>query len=126
MNNLCEKSINFNKKIKINFDNRLTKNTMKQLQKINEILMDKIYFIEPIENIVFDLHSTNLQTYGQQHGSSFNYHYSSTGYHPLLMFDGLTGDLIKAELRSGNVYISRQVVIFIGSVLKRYLKNIHG
>jgi hypothetical protein len=37
------------------------------------------------------------------------------------MFDGLTGDLIKAELRSGNVYTSRQVVRFIGPVLKRYI-----
>lgn len=42
------------------------------------------------------------------------------------MFHGLTGDLIKAELRSGNDYTSRQVVRFIGPVLKRYLKNIHG
>lgn len=39
------------------------------------------------------------------------------------MFDGLTGDLIKAELRSGNVYTSRQVLRFIGQVLKRYLKK---
>jgi len=39
------------------------------------------------------------------------------------MFDGLTGDLIKAELRSGNVYTSRQVVRFIGPVLKRYFKK---
>jgi hypothetical protein len=30
--------------------------------------------------------------------------YSSRGYHPLLMFDGLTGDLIKAELRTGNLW----------------------
>lgn len=36
------------------------------------------------------------------------------------MLDGLTWDLIKAELRSGNVYTSGQVVRFIGPVLKRY------
>jgi hypothetical protein len=37
------------------------------------------------------------------------------------MFDGLTADLIKGELLSGNVCTSRQVVRFIGSVLKRYI-----
>lgn len=37
------------------------------------------------------------------------------------MFDALTGYLIKADLRSGNVYTSRQVVRFIGPVLKRYI-----
>lgn len=39
------------------------------------------------------------------------------------MLDGLTGDLIKAELRSENVYTSRQVVRFIGQILKKYLEN---
>jgi hypothetical protein len=32
------------------------------------------------------------------------------------MFDGVTGDLIKAELRAGNVYTSRRAVRFIGPV----------
>ncbi|EQB89795.1 hypothetical protein J2Z44_004003 [Clostridium punense] len=36
------------------------------------------------------------------------------------MFDGLTGDLIKAELRARNVYTSSQVVRFIGATLKMY------
>jgi hypothetical protein len=39
------------------------------------------------------------------------------------MFDGVTGDLIKAELRSGNVYTSRGAVRFIGPVFKRYSKK---
>lgn len=34
------------------------------------------------------------------------------------MFDGLTGDLIKAELRSGNVYTSNNVVNFMQPVLE--------
>ena len=35
----------------------------------------------------------------------------------------MTGDLIKAELRSGNVYTSRNVTKFMVPVIKRYLKN---
>lgn len=105
------------------FNNRLTDKTLKQQQFINEKLLDRAYSIEPIEHIIFDIDSTNLQTFGKQHGAAFNYHYGSNGYHPLLMFNGLNGDLIKAELRSGNVYTSRKVVSFIGPVLKKYLKE---
>lgn len=39
------------------------------------------------------------------------------------MFDGLTGDLIKAELRAGNIYTSRQIVRFIGPSLKMYAEK---
>jgi hypothetical protein len=105
------------------FNNRLSLENVKQFEKINELLMDKVYSVELPEQIIFDLDSTNFETHGKQYGSAYNYHYSSTGYHPLLVFDGLTGDLIKAELRSGNVYTSRQVVRFVGPVLKRYAKK---
>lgn len=47
----------------------------------------------------------------------------STGYHPLLMFDRLTGDMLNAELRSSNVYTSKDVVAFIKSFLESYDKN---
>lgn len=39
------------------------------------------------------------------------------------MFDGVSGDLIKSELRSGNVYTSRGAVRFIGPVFKEYSKK---
>ena len=103
------------------FNNRVSVETLKSSQIINELLQDKIYNIKASEHIIFDIDSTNFKTYGDQYGSDYNSHYASNGYHPLLMFDGLTGDLIKAELRSGNVYTSRQVVRFIGPVLKRYI-----
>ncbi|MBZ9634434.1 IS1380 family transposase [Clostridium sp. FP1] len=105
------------------FNNRVSGETVKSYQQINELLQDKVYSVRMPEHIIFDIDSTNFQTYGDQYGSDYNSHYSSNGYHPLLMFDGLTGDLIKAELRSGNVYTSRQVVRFIGPVLKRYMNK---
>ncbi|WP_297420128.1 transposase, partial [Clostridium sp.] len=78
------------------FNNRVTVETLKSYQQINEILLDKIYSLSMPEHIIFDIDSTNFQTYGDQYGSDYNSHYGANGYHPLLMFDGLTGDLIKA------------------------------
>ncbi|MBC2438696.1 transposase [Clostridium saccharobutylicum] len=40
--------------------------------------------------------STNFETYGKQYDSAYNCHYSAIGYHPLLVFNGLAGDLLKA------------------------------
>jgi hypothetical protein len=108
------------------FNNRVTVGTLKSYQQIIDMLQDKIYSIAMPEHIIFDIDSTNLETHGDQYGSDYNSHYGSNGYHPLLMFDGLTGDFIKAELRSGNVYTSRQVVRFIGPVLKRYVSKYPG
>lgn len=102
---------------------KLDKNTMKQLQSVNHTLQKRVDVIEPKENIMMDLDSTNFETYGKQHGSDFNTHYQAQGFHPLMMFDGLTGDCLKAELRSGNVYTSRQVVRFVGPEIKRYRKQ---
>jgi len=105
-------------------NNKVNKNTMKQLQTANFNLLDKIYTSEPPEKIIFDLDSTNSKTYGNQHGSAYNTHYGAEGYHPLLMYDGNSGDLIKAELRSGNVHTSRQSVRFAGPELKKYNKKL--
>ena len=96
--------------------------TMKQLQDANNKLLKNIYKNEPPEEIIFDLDSTISKTYGNQYGSAYNEHYSHEGYHPLMLFDGNTGDALKGELRAGNVYTSRQVVRFIGPVLKNYGK----
>jgi hypothetical protein len=99
------------------------KDAMKQLQKVNDTLIERYHDCEPVEHIIFDIDSTNAATYGNQHGSAYNTHYGENGYHPMLMFDGLTGDCLKAELRAGSVYTSRQIVRFVGPTLKRY-KNL--
>jgi len=104
-------------------NNIVNTETMKQLQTVNSNLLDKIYTLDPPEEIIFDLDSTNFETHGQQFGSKYNTHYGANGYHPLLMFDGATGDLIKANLRSGNVHTSRKAVSFVGSIFKDYNKK---
>ena len=96
--------------------------TMKQLQQVNQKLNRRIQTIQPSEHFVFDLDSANFTTCGHQYGTDYNAHYQINGYHPLVLFDGLTGDCIKAALRAGNVYTSRNVVSFVGPVIKEYKK----
>ena len=95
--------------------------TAKSLEFTNEILQGRVYDIEPRDQFVLDLDSSGFTASGNQHGANYNHHYAERGFHPLYCFDGLTGDCLRAELRAGNVYTSRQVVRFMGSILKRYL-----
>lgn len=102
---------------------KFDKDTMKQLQQVNQTVTDRYYELKAPEIIILDVDSTNSATYGDQCGSAYNPHYGENGYHPILMFDGVTGDCLKAALRSGNVYTSRQVVAFVGPELKRLRKK---
>jgi len=54
------------------------------------------------EKIVLDLDSTDDHTHGQQEFSFYHGYYRSHILHPLLIFDGRSGDLIAAVLRPGN------------------------
>ena len=74
------------------------------------------------EAVILDLDSTLLDAYGKQEGRAFNFHYQSNGYHPLLVcYDGITGDLIKIQLRDGTRYSCTGVVDFLQPVLDEYL-----
>ncbi|QKY70152.1 IS1380 family transposase [Lentibacillus sp. CBA3610] len=101
----------------------LDKKTMKELQSVNRIIIDRFHELEAPEILVLDIDSSNSSTYGDQYGSSYNPHYGKNGYHPIFMFEGETGDCLKASLRAGNVYTSRQIVAFVGPELKRLRKK---
>lgn len=100
------------------FINKVKDENVKQMENINLLLIDKVDSIEMPDYKILDLDSTNLSTYGHQEGSKFNYHYKAVGYHPLVMFDGMTNDLLKIELRNGNCYTSANVVNFIKPYLE--------
>ena len=88
------------------FFNRMDEDTLVQFDDIDKNLRDIIYSIKRPEHMLLDLDSTLFGTYGKQEGEGFNFHYQAHGYHPLLCYDGLTGDLIKAELRDGTLHCS--------------------
>lgn len=102
------------------FNEKATIATAKSLEKVNEVLQGRMYTVEPRDQFVMDLDSSGFVAYGDQHGANYNHHYQQTGFHPLFCFDGLTGDCLRAELRAGNVYTSRQVVRFMGPILTQY------
>jgi hypothetical protein len=60
-------------------------------------------------HIVLDLDSTDDPTHGAQEGSAYHGYYDQYMYHPLLLFDGVTDQLITALLRPGNAHASRGV-----------------
>jgi len=105
------------------FFNRMDEDTLKQFNEICKRLRSLVYKIKRPEMVLLDLDSTLLNTYGKQEGEGFNFHYSAHGYHPLLCYDGLTGDLLKAELRDGTVYTSNGVVDFMQPLLDEYLQD---
>jgi hypothetical protein len=65
--------------------------------------------------VVLDLDSTDDPTHGQQEFSFYHGYFKRHIYHPLLVFDAETGDLLAAVLRGGN----RGAAARAGSVLRR-------
>ena len=103
------------------FFNRKDEDTLSQLNRIIRELRKVIYSIKKPEFMLFDIDSTLLNTYGKQEGEGFNYHYQAHGYHPLLCYDGLTGDLLKAELRDGTMYCGKEADLFMKSLLDEFI-----
>lgn len=105
------------------FFNRMDDITLMQMDWILYLIRKKIYSIRKPDMVLFDIDSTLFDTFGNQEGEGFNYHYSNHGYHPLLCYDGLTGDLLKAMLRPGAVYTSTDCCQFLKPLLMEYLED---
>ena len=105
------------------FFNRMDEDTLNQFLAIARVLRRKIYSIQMPQAVILDLDSTLLDAYGRQEGRAFNFHYQSNGYHPLVCYDGMTGDLIKIQLRDGTQYSCTGVVDFLQPVLDEYLHD---
>lgn len=95
------------------FFNRMDEDTLLQFDDIDKSFRDIIYSIKYPEHMLLALDSTLFGTYGNQEGEGFNFHYQAHGYHPLLCYDGLTGDLLKAELRDGTLHCSNNADKFM-------------
>ena len=73
-------------------------------------------------HLILDLDGTDDPTHGAQEGSAYHGYYRQHMYHPVLIFDGETGQLITAVLRPGNTHGSAGVV----AVLKRVVRTIRA
>ena len=99
----------------------MDEDTLLQFDDIDKCLRDIIYSIKRPE--LLDLDSPLFGTYGSQEGEGFNFHYQAHGYHPLLCYDGLTGYLLKAELRDGTLHCSNDADKFMEPLFLEYLER---
>ena len=102
------------------FWDRISEENISQLQDLSQAMIDKVRSARNTTEMIFDLDSTHSDTYGEQEKTDYNAHYQTNGYHPLVAFDGLTGEFLKAELRSGNVYTSNGVGAFMEPLFEHY------
>ena len=80
---------------------RINEFTPKEVENFNQValkLFEKIYQQKLPKHVVLDIDFTHIVTYGNQEDNAYNYHYNEKGYHPLMLFDELTGDLFKVTL----------------------------
>ena len=105
------------------FFNRMDDTTLRQFYDIMRKFRKIVYAIQRPQLLLLDLDSTLLDTFGHQEGEGFNFHYRNHGYHPLVCYDGMTGDLLKIELRNGTVYSSTGVVDFLQPLLNEFLTD---
>lgn len=105
------------------FFDRMDDSTLCQFDAIMRELRKKAYSLKMPEFVLFDIDTTLLPTYGKQEGEGFNHHYQAHGYHPVLCYDGLTGDLLRAMLRDGTNYCSKDSAEFIKPLISEYRNN---
>ena len=72
------------------------------------------------KRIIIDADGTDDPTYGDQQLTFFHGYYDQYMYHPLLVYDADTGEMITAVLRAGNRHASYGVV----SILKRIVAKL--
>lgn len=73
------------------------------------------------EVVVLDIDSTDDPTHGGQQLTFFNAFYDEHMYHPVFVFDGVTGQLVTGALRPGNSHAARGA----SRMLERVIRAIH-
>jgi hypothetical protein len=102
------------------FHSRMDNDTLDQFNDIAVELRRTAYSIKMPEMVLFDVDTSLLETYGKQEGEGYNFHYGAHGYHPQFCYDGLTGDLLKGELRKGTDHCSKGITQFMQPLLDEY------
>jgi hypothetical protein len=96
-----------------------------QKKHLRSLLLDfEQYYYDTLKSdtsvIVLDIDTSDDPTHGQQEFAFYHGYYRHYMYHPIFIFDGLSGQLITAILRPGNKGASRGA----GPVLERIIRNI--
>ncbi len=102
-------------------ENRVDRRTIERLAAA----LGEVYVAERARQgrpttILLDFDGTADPAHGKQEGVRYHGFYGQHMYHPLLVFDGETGQLITAVLRPGNAHGRR----FVRTVLRRLLRRL--
>lgn len=79
---------------------------------------------EGTEVLVLDIDATDDETHGQQQLSFFHGYYDHHMYHPLMVYDGVSGQLISALLRPGNTHACRGAVRLLRRIIQRIRRRL--
>ncbi len=71
----------------------------------------------PPRRLLLDIDSTDDPAHGAQEGTAYHGHFRQHMYHPLLVFDGDTDQLVAAALRAGNAHAAQGVVGLVGALV---------
>jgi hypothetical protein len=71
------------------------------------------------KKVLLDLDATDDPTHGDQESSYYHGYYGQHIYHPLLVFDAESGQLVTAVLRAGNTHSSRSAVAILKRIATR-------
>lgn len=96
--------------------------TQKDIRRLSEELIKLYLRFHPGQRdvVIIDIDSTDDPTHGAQQLSLFHGYFGQHMYHPLLVFDGITGFPMAAILRPGNSHSSHGTE----AVLKRLIKKL--
>ena len=105
------------------FFHDLDNGSLADLNNVLKFIRKQSYRIQKPKEVIADIDTTITETYGTQVGGEYIHHYQAVGYHPMLCYDGNTGDLLKAELRKGSMYCGNGADAFMDSLLAEYAKE---
>lgn len=104
------------------FENAVTGREIKRLNReLVNLYLD--HRKVPGARIILDFDSTDDPVHGQQTFSYYHGFYGQHMFHPLLCYDGDTGDLLSATLRPGNVHAANGVVGTIKRIVRKIRKR---
>jgi len=96
--------------------------TAKDIYRIGEYFLD--FYIKKKKKtkpkrIILDIDATDDPTHGNQQMTFFHGYYDQYMYHPLVIYDAESGDLVSAVLRPGNRHASYRVVSLLRRIIPK-------
>ena len=102
------------------FENRIDRRSLERLASaLVELYLRQRQQHGTPRQVVLDVDGTADPAHGKQEGVRYHAYYRQHMYHPLLVFDGDTGQLITAVLRPGTAHGSRLVVLVLRRLVRR-------